>query len=496
MNEELISDLGEFAYDPLAFVMWAFPWGTAGTELADEDGPDEWQLWVLAQVRDGLLTVDQALRLAIASGHGVGKSALVAWLVWWSFSTFPGTRGVVTANTENQLKTKTWVEIAKWYRLFIARDLFKCTATALYATDEEQAREWRIDIVPWSERNTEAFAGLHNAGKRIIIVFDEASAIPDVIWETTEGALTDEDTEILWFVFGNPTRSTGRFRECFEGGRFFHRWSTRQVDSRTAKRTNKKQLDEWIADHGLESDFVRVRILGKFPQQSLNSFISRSAIEAAIARIADSVDKAPLVLGVDVARFGDDLSVIWPRRGRDARSILPIFGQGWATTELTREVVRLYNEHSAAAVMIDGTGVGGGVVDQCRALGLNVYDVQFGARPDNLPGATAKYANKRAEIWGHLREWMNTGMIPDRIAGRSMIDEFSAPEYMLTLAGDAIQLEAKSLIKSRLGWSPDFADALACTFAYPVAVYDNRLGRRPNPLLDYHPYAHFEEAYV
>ena len=178
---ELIEELGSFAYDPYAFVMWAFPWGEAGTELAKETGPAPWQEKILKSVRDKIMTMEQALRHAVTSGHGVGKSALVSWLVWWSYSTFPGTRGVVTANTENQLKTKTWVEIAKWHRLFIARELFKCTATAIFSIDEEQAREWRIDIVPWSERNTEAFAGLHNAGKRLIVIFDEASAIPDII---------------------------------------------------------------------------------------------------------------------------------------------------------------------------------------------------------------------------------------------------------------------------------------------------------------------------
>src|SRR6056297_1585837 len=99
LNASLIEELGSFAYDPLGWVMWAFPWGEPGTELASETGPDEWQVWVLTQVRDGLLTPNEAILLAVTSGHGIGKSALVAWLVWWAYSTFPGTRGVVTANT-------------------------------------------------------------------------------------------------------------------------------------------------------------------------------------------------------------------------------------------------------------------------------------------------------------------------------------------------------------------------------------------------------------
>lgn len=480
----LLADLGSFAYDPLAFVIWAFPWGEPG-ELAKEDGPDEWQTWVLTLVRDEIISLDQALQIAVTSGHGIGKSALVGWLVLWAYSTFPGTRGVVTANTENQLKTKTWVEIAKWMRLFIARDLFKLTATALFSVDEEQSKEWRIDIVPWSERNTEAFAGLHNAGKRLIIIFDEASAIPDIIWETTEGALTDLDTEILWFIFGNPTRTTGRFRECFPGGKFAHRWHSREVDSRTVKRTNKKQLEAWIADYGLDSDFVRVRVLGKFPHMDTVSFISRDLAAAAINRVLDAPQNGPVVLGVDVARFGDDFSVIWPRQGRDALSRPVRFFQGLATTQLTQQVILAYNEYNAAAVFIDGGGVGGGVVDNCRDLGLNVYEVQFGARADGLSQGE-KYMNKRAEIWGLMREWLKSGTVPERVAGRDLIDDFIGPSYTLNVK-DQIQLESKDMMKRRGVLSPDFADALACTLAFPYV--EAPVAVATVPVSEYNPYA-------
>ena len=486
----LIEELASFAYSSYEFVMWAFPWGEPGTELANETGPAPWQAEILHSVDAKLITVDQALRHAVTSGHGVGKSALVAWLVWWSYSTFPGTRGVVTANTENQLKTKTWVEIAKWHRLFIARELFKCTATAIFSIDEDQAREWRIDIVPWSERNTEAFAGLHNAGKRIIVIFDEASAIPDIIWETTEGALTDIGTEILWFVFGNPTRNTGRFRDCFEGGRFSHRWVQLKVDSREVQRTNKKEIEDWIADYGLDSDFVRVRILGEFPRTDSVSFISRDLAAEAAGRLLD-FDGGPVVLGVDVARFGDDFSVIWPRRGRGAAFAPVRFFQGLSTTQLAHEVVRVYNELDAQVVFVDGTGVGGGVVDTLSALGVRVFEVQFGARPDNLD-PTAKYMNKRAEIWGELRAFLKTGRIPARVADRSMIEELTGPTYTITVK-DQIQLESKDMMKRRGVPSPDFADALACTFAFPFA--EDFAPMRQTPQSDYNPQS-LENIYV
>ena len=231
---------------PLPWVRAAFDWGKG--ELLDYDGPDTWQREILEDIGAGILTVDQALRIAVASGHGIGKSALVAWIILWALSTMPDTKGVVTANTEIQLKTKTWAELAKWHRLAFNSKLFTFAATAIYSSDPAHEKTWRIDMIPWSLVNTEAFAGLHNQGKRILLVYDEASAIPDAIWEVSEGALTDKDTQIMWLCFGNPTRNTGRFRECFS--KFRNRWATKQIDSRTSKFANLKQLAEWACDWG------------------------------------------------------------------------------------------------------------------------------------------------------------------------------------------------------------------------------------------------------
>ena len=183
----LASDIGSFTRDPLRFVLYAFPWGQG--ELTDFDGPDEWQRGILGiigeKLKSGASTDDafkEAIKVAVASGHGIGKSALVAWIILWAMSTCPDTKGVVTANTENQLRTKTWAELAKWHRLCICGNWFDCTATALISKEPGHEKTWRVDSIAWSERNTEAFAGLHNKGRRVLIVFDEASAIPDVIW--------------------------------------------------------------------------------------------------------------------------------------------------------------------------------------------------------------------------------------------------------------------------------------------------------------------------
>jgi len=490
--EALIIELASYSYDPVGFVMWAFPWGEPGTELASATGPEPWQRQILTELGEGILSVDEAVQLARASGHGIGKSCVVAWIILWAFSTFEDTRGVVTANTEAQLKTKTWVEVAKWFRLFLAKELFKITATALFSRDPDHEREWRIDMVPWSEKNTEAFAGLHNAGKRILVVFDEASAIPDIIWETTEGALTDRDTQIIWCAFGNPTRNVGRFRECFEGGKFAHRWHSMAIDSRDVSITNKVQIARWVADFGEDSDFVRIRVRGVFPRIDASAFISYEIACEAVTRTIVPQRGLPLVLGVDVGRFGDDPSVIYPRKGRDARSIPPQVFFGLSTMQLVSRIISTYDAYHAEMILVDGGGVGGGVIDRLRELRYPVIDVQFGGKADGTTTGESgvKYLNKRAEIWGAMREWLAGGAIVEYVnglPGHSLIDELITPTYSFNQR-DQIVLESKAEMRRRGEASPNVADALAITFAMPFAPAALRPKQSMRADSDYDPY--------
>lgn len=492
VEADLIELIASTSKDPLLFVKRAFPWKEPG-ELAEHEGPDVWQTEILTNIRDGLLDINKAIQIAVASGHGPGKSALVSWVILWALSTHEDTRGVVTANTETQLRTKTWAELARWHRLFIARHWFSFTATSIYSVDPAHEKTWRIDAIAWSERNTEAFAGLHNQGKRIVVLFDEASAIPDIIWETTEGALTDRETEIIWGCFGNPTRNTGRFRECF--GRFRHRWITKQVDSRTARLTNKAQIAQWIKDYGEDSDFVRVRVRGVFPRAGSMQFISSEVAEGAASEEREAAHHIsdPRVMGVDVARFGDDQTVICIRIGRDARSIPAIKLRGADTMHVAARIVEEAQRHRVDAIFVDGGGVGGGVVDRLRYLRQPVFEVQFGGKPDRSSstqeGATV-YFNKRAEIWGTMRDWLAGGTIPD---DPELIADLTGVEYGYTLKDgkDAIQLERKADMKKRGLASPDNGDALALTFSYPVQHSDHTQALQTGSMHQYEfdPYA-------
>lgn len=484
-NDELLIELAEFSSDPLGFAYFAFEWGKG--ELVKYTGLEPWQEAILIDLGRGVINVVEAihraenttpLRFARTSGHGIGKSALVAIIILWAISTFEDTKGVVTANTENQLKTKTWAELATWYRRFIGKDLFKLTATAIFSVDPEHEKTWRIDMVPWSEKNTEAFAGLHNVGKRILVVFDEGSAIPDVIWEVTEGALTDDQTQIIWAAFGNPTRNKGRFRDCFPGGRFAARWASAAIDSRTVSLTNKKQIAEWIADYGEDSDFVRIRVRGIFPRIDAQSFIPYDLCREAVDREIPAQGGA-LVIGVDVGRFGDDPSVIYPRKGRDARTHLPEILYGASTMETAARVAATFLRLHASICMVDSGGVGGGVVDRLRMLRIPVMEVDFGSAASGLnPDDGTRYANKRAEIYGAVRNWLPGGCIPDIKTGEhtTLVDELSGPTFSLN-SKEAIQLESKKDMRSRGVASPNVADALACTFAFPSFEFNTVPGR-------------------
>lgn len=486
MNEEALIDwLASVANDPYAFAMGAFPWGEG--VLSKSEGPEPWQTDLLKAIRDGLMSVWEAIRLATASGHGVGKSAVCSILILWALSTMTDTRGVVTANTEAQLRTKTWAELGRWYNLFIGKHLFKLTPTAIFAADKDRERTWRIDMVPWSERNTEAFQGLHNHGRRLVLIFDEASAIPDIIWEVAEGATTDADTQIIWAVFGNPTRNTGRFKACFDPS---SEWYQIRVNSGEVSFTNKAQINRWIKTYGEDSDFVRIRIKGEFPRTGELEFFNAEEIDAAMEREPNPPFGA-LVLGVDVARFGSNSSVIYPRRGRDAASIPRRKYQGVSTVELATQVQIASKELRADGIMIDGGGVGGGVVDQVRHMQLHCFEVQFGGKPSKFSETDTQgevYANKRAEMYGALRSWIKTASLPPDPELRAQLLSIS---YTFDKK-DQIILTSKEVMMREGKPSPDDIDALACTFAFPCEPKAVQHGGYhiddPKDHGEYHPY--------
>ena len=393
--DAIASELLACRADPELFVDRMFDWSCP--ELAGKH-PERWQREVLRAIRDGL-PLGKAIRIAVATGHGVGKTALTCWIILWAISTMRDCRGILTASNEAQLSTRNRAELRKWYRLFRGNEFFEMTATALISAEPGSEQVWRVDMLPWNEHRPEAFAGLHNQGKRIVMIMDEASVIPPIIWATIEPIMTDVNTEIVWCVFGNPSISVGPFRECF--GRFSHRWQGWHVDARDVEISDKKQIAEWAEDHTEDSYFFMTRVRGEFPTASALQFIPTDLVEDAMTREIVRQPNDPLILGVDVARFGDDCSVLYARRGLDARTILPMVFRGISVDRLEDKILDFCSQNRVEVIFIDGAGVGGGVVDHLRNRhNLPVEDIEFGGKADR--GDQVKYAQKRSEMWGNL----------------------------------------------------------------------------------------------
>lgn len=455
---DLAEEIASYRHDPLGFAKFAYPWNTPMTE--GSTGPRIWQSKLLDDIGQHLrnpMTRFTPYLGSISSGHGVGKSAEVSIITGWALSTCDDCRIVITANSDPQLRTKTWPEINKWFRMMICGHWFSLNAESITIKNPAMERTWRADRLTWSINNPQAFAGLHNKGKRIVVIFDEASEIDDVIWEVTEGTLTDENTEIIWLVFGNPTSNTGRFRECF--GKYRHRWHPVQLDARTIEGTNKSQFDKWVEDYGEDSDFVRVRVRGEFPRAGSNQFIGSDIVANARKFNATAYQGLPKVLAVDVARFGDDQTVFAIRQGRYSKILDQL--RGLDTVQVARRVVERIEDEQPDAIVIDGDGLGAGVVDSLRAWGHEVHEFH-GSETPNDPSA---YYNRRAEIWGDMRDWLKMGAQIDD-------DPFLAADLTGVQYGfsgkQQVQLEQKKDMKKRGLASPDQGDALAMTFAVPL----------------------------
>lgn len=472
----------EIKDNPYNFVMYVFPWGQKGTPLANHSGPNEWQTEELqamaAHIRKNKELMSIGLpptvyKSATASGRGVGKSALVAWVTLWFMSCVPGGSAVLSANTDAQLTSKTFGEIGKWGTLSLNHYFFEKTQKKLKAHEwfaQELREQLKIDSdkyyaegILWNEDEPDSFAGEHS-GIGVLLIFDEASGISQPIWDVSEGFFTELTAYRFWFVFSNPRKNTGPFFECFHAHRNY--WRTRQVDARTVKGKDKAVYQEIIDKHGDDSDTVRVEVKGQFPAQGDHQFISRDLVNDAKHRNIDRYDNnAALVVGCDPARYGNDSTVIRWRRGRDARNNVP------APTVLAKAdnmkvanlLAELIDTHEPDGVFIDA-GAGAGIIDRLKERGYKVHEVGFGTASGD-----PQYEDHRTELWGLMREWLRGGMIDQN---QQLTDDLTGPEYEFRGKEDKLKLESKEKMKDRGLSSPDHADALALTFHARISRHD------------------------
>jgi hypothetical protein len=289
------------------------------------------------------------------------------------------------------------------------------------------------------------------------VIFDEASGIDDSIWSVTGGFFTENTPNRFWLAFSNPRRNSGYFYECFNAKRNF--WKTKQIDARTVEGTDKAVYQQIVDEHGEDSAVARIEVYGQFPTNNDGQFISPAMVDEAMRRENWKDASAPIVVGVDPARSGADSTVIAIRQGRDIVEIKRYRGDD--TMTVVGHVIEKIQEYRPALVVIDEGGLGYGILDRLVEQKYKVRGVNFGWKSSK----PIMWGNKRAEIWGAMRDWLKMASIP---MDRQLRDDLTGPRIKPDSAG-TIFLESKREMKARGLASPDAADAIAVTFAFPVS---------------------------
>lgn len=473
---QLAEELKNFYDDPLGYVMFAFPWGVPGTDLEHETGPDDNQREFLIslgeEVRergfDGLNPV-MPIRMTETSGHGTGKSAMGGWIASWILDTRPHSIGTVTAGTYTQLESRTWAAIQYWKKLSITAHWFDIQASGIF--HRAFPDDWKVLPQTCKEQNAQSFAGQHAKTSTSWYLFDEASEVPDKIFTTAYGGLTDG--EPMMFAWGQMVRNTGEFYRI-NFGSLAERWNHRRVDSRTSRFTNKSYIAQIEKDYGPESDQFKVRVLGYPPDASELQYIDKGRIDAACERLNQSLPDDALVGGFDVSGGGKAWNVIRFRRGLDGAPLPPIRIPGEHDPDRSQRIAVCAEllsdsrpDRKLAALFVD-SAFGAAIVVRLRSMGFtNVYEVNFGG-----PSPDPHYLNMRAYMWGKTKDWLVLGSLPtdDNLPEEHQLrHQLALPGYHVNSSGKLV-IESKQSIQERGEKSPDDADAFCLTHTMPVAL--------------------------
>lgn len=430
--------------------------------------PDEWQ----SEVCDHWDAGEQ--RIAMQACKGPGKTAMLAILIWHFLATRPHANVAATSITGQNLSDCLWTELARWHQKSpLLLRAFEWTGERIKCRDHPEtwwasARTWPRDAN--AETQGQTLAGLHS--NYMLFVLDETGGMPEAILVAAEAALAS-GIEVRIVQAGNPIQCEGPLWVAANRDRRL--WKIVEItgdpdDPKRSPRIDATWAAEQIKSHGRENPWVMANVLGKFPSASPRSFIPAGLVEAAAKREATANITDPLLIGVDVARFGDDKTVIRFRKGRDARTHAPIKLRNLDNIQVAARVASVAREMQADAIFVDGGGNGGGVIDALRAMHVpNVYEVNFGAAPDNIviSAESAAYANKGAEMYGSAREWLKGGAIDDDPELRNdLVSRRYA--YKIISGRECIVLEPKDAMKLRGLASPDDGDAFVLTFALPI----------------------------
>lgn len=408
-------------------------------------------------------------RVSIRSGHGVGKSSLASWAVLWFLCTHYPAKVPCTAPTSHQLEDVLHPEIGMWLRRMplALEQQFVLKADKLVLRDSPQ--ESFAAFRTGNKANPEALQGFHS--ENILFVLDEASGIDDVVFEVAEGALSTPGARVL--MTGNPTRASGYFYDSHHGQRAD--WECLRVPCSESSRVAPEYIDR-MRRYGDESNVYRVRVLGDFPTSDDDAVIPLEWAEAAVGREVQPI-MGPRAWGLDVARFGDAKTALAKRHN----NVLEEKVKSWHGKDTMQVAGILMSEYDAAAhkpddIFIDVIGIGAGVVDRCKELGLPVHGVNVAERPS----VSDRYMRFRDELWFKGREWFESRdcCIPD---DSELIGELTTVNYEILSTG-RLQVVSKEQMRRRGKPSPDLADSFLLTFAasryakktWKPLKYDNR----------------------
>lgn len=414
--------------------------------------PQPWQIEAL----DSICAHD---RVAIRSGHGVGKSAFLSWLIlWWLCTRFPA-KIACTAPTSHQLQDILWAELAKWHRRLKER-MPQLAENFDWKTERFELRGGENEsfaVARTARKETpEAFQGFHS--ENMLFVIDEASGVDDLIFEVGQGSMSTAGAKTV--MAGNPTRTSGFFYDAFHKMR--DRWHTIRVNGEESALVSQDYVRNAEAQWGRDSNIFRVRVLGEFPLSEDDVVIPLHLVESAIGREVAPTQTFRPVWGVDVARYGDDRTALAKRGGNSLIEPTKSW-RGKDTMQVAGIVAREFNatpsKQRPSEILVDVIGLGAGVVDRLSELGLPVRGI-------NVAESAAigeRYMRLRDELWFRARDWFaaaNVVMPKDD----GLIAELVGPKYGIASSGK-IKVESKDEMKKRGVRSPDLADAFILTFA-------------------------------
>jgi len=395
-------------------------------------------------------------RVAVKSCTASGKSAVLAWMSLFFLVVYPNCKGILTAPTANQLQRVLKSEIVKWMRTMRApyNTFYEVTSEKLFIKGKKDTQFF--SFVTGNNENTEGLAGLH--ADKVVIMVDEGSALPSKTFDTLLGTLSYGNT--CFALVSNPVRSSGSFYELFQQEDNTV-WDLHTFTSYDSPNVDKEWIQEVKDYYGEDSDFFKMRVLGEFPTMDEAQFFSTEIVEEAFNRVVPASVYAnfPIVMGVDVARFGKDSTVVVVRQGPKVLAIVSF--KGLDTVEVSQEVLKLYRVYSPGSVYVDGIGVGAGVVDQLKRFHLPVVEVVVSNRSQDQK----TYFNVRSELCGRVKDWLPTADIPS--GNKALRDGFVGINYTFNNKLQIV-LESKKDMKKRGNPSPDELDALALTFADQV----------------------------